>query len=340
LTENDIKILKCIVSHCEVLESRWEKVEDICCDVPRTVVHGDFAAKNVRVKLTPSGPAIVVVDWGAAGWGIPATDLAQFTGHAVSPDFLAYRSAMEQCGTPLDMRTVQRLANGGKIFRLLDAIAWACSWEAGDPYSHLRKPISLLAKYAARLSEALRAVWGIESGTTTEASRLAEEISTRRMLRKIVNRLVADRTLQEDLMQECLIRLWSIEIEQPGQTRSWYLKNCKFHLQHWLESGRSLDSRKHVNAGNRITLDGTSDELAFPVEDKIFDVVSARDIVSTLAAHLAPCEVAVLAGLADGLGLKEIAAKLNLSYPTVLKYRRKIAALTVKLGISSAQSVT
>src|SRR5206468_8181075 len=38
--------------------------------------------------------------------------------------------------------------------------------------------------------------------------------------------------------------------------------------------------------------------------------------------------------LADGLVLHDIALKLKVSYPTALKYRRKIAALTIKLGIS------
>jgi DNA-directed RNA polymerase specialized sigma24 family protein len=307
----------------------------MCGDLRPTVVHGDFAAKNVRVKIMQTGPAFFVLDWRIAGWGIPATDLAQFTGHTVSPDFTEYCSAMERCGTPLDMPTVRRLAVCGKIFRLLDAIDWACSWDAGDSYSRLKKPISLLRRYATWLSEALRAAWGTESGSSAITSRLMDEAGIRQKLRKIVNRLIADPALQEDLMQEGLLRLWKLEVELPGRTRSWYLQNCKFHLQHWLEMGRSLDSRKRVNGDRRVTLNGVDDELLCPTEDKLFEVVSARDIVSTLAHHLPPCERAVVGGLADGLGLQEIAVKLNLSYRTVLKYRRKIAALTIKLGIST-----
>src|SRR5438876_581877 len=55
------------------------------------------------------------------------------------------------------------------------------------------------------------------------------------------------------------------------------------------------------------------------------------DHVTTLADHLKPVERLVLRGLADGLVLREIAINSGLSYPTTLKYRRKIAALTVKL---------
>src|SRR5206468_6580512 len=143
-----LEILSRIVSHCDVLESRWDYLEGMCRDLRQTVVHGDFVAKNVRVQMTRAGPAFFVLDSGIAGWGLPATDLAQFTGHTVSPDFTEYCSAMDRCGTPLDMQTVRRLADCGKIFRLLDAIAWACSWEVGDSYSRLKKPVSLLERYA------------------------------------------------------------------------------------------------------------------------------------------------------------------------------------------------
>jgi Ser/Thr protein kinase RdoA (MazF antagonist) len=220
MTEEDADILRRIISHCNVVESRWNDLEEICSDLRRTVVHGDFAAKNVRLISTQAGLSLVVLDWGIAGWGIPATDLAQFAGHTVSPDFTAYCSAMEKGGTPLDIGAVKRLADCGKIFRLLDAIAWACSWETGDSYSHLKKPVSLLGKYAARLTEALRAAWGIESGRKGTTGRLVEEAGTLQTLRELVNRLIAVPALREDLMQEGLIRLWKLEVKQPGRSRS------------------------------------------------------------------------------------------------------------------------
>ena len=114
------------------------------------------------------------------------------------------------------------------------------------------------------------------------------------------------------------------------------MQNCWFHVRHWLALGRSLDSPKRANANKRVAIDEISDELpadCWPAQGGIFEVLSARDIVSTLARHLKPREGAVLESLADGLTLREIAVKLKLSYPTALKCRRKIAELTVKLGI-------
>jgi DNA-directed RNA polymerase specialized sigma24 family protein len=162
---------------------------------------------------------------------------------------------------------------------------------------------------------------------------LIDDAGIRQTLRKIITRLTPNPALQDDLMQECLIRLWRLESEEPGHTRSWYLQNCRFHLQHFLASGRSLDSLKRAH---HVTIDGVGD--GFPLDREMTtveprEVAIVRDIVATLAGHLKPCESAVLGGLADGMVLQEIAAKLNLSYPTALKYRRKIAALSIKLGI-------
>src|SRR5206468_9208579 len=91
---------------------------------------------------------------------------------------------------------------------------------------------------------------------------LIEDVKICHSVQRIISRLTADQALQDDLMQECLIRLWQLESEEPGRTRSWYLQNCRFHLQHWLASGRSLDSRKRANGDNRITLDGDNDALS------------------------------------------------------------------------------
>jgi len=166
---------------------------------------------------------------------------------------------------------------------------------------------------------------------------MIEEVRICQSLRKIVGRLTPDPALQEDLMQESLVRLWRLEFEKPGQTRSWYLQNCRFHLQHLLASGRSLDSLKRAKAEDRITIDGINDEVLldwYHTNGELLEIVSARDIISALACHLKPRESVVLGGLADGLVLHDVAVKFKLSYPTVLKYRRRIAELTIKLGIS------
>jgi len=156
-------------------------------------------------------------------------------------------------------------------------------------------------------------------------------------LRAIVARTSADPALQDDLMQECLVRLWKLESTLPKQTKSWYLQNCRFHVHHCLAAGKSIDSLKRSSADKRITIDLSGDVL--PREDyhtngETFNRICAQDLLSTLSTHLQPLEKSILHGLAQGMALREVAARLKLSYPTALKYRRRIADLAVKLGVA------
>jgi DNA-binding CsgD family transcriptional regulator len=142
-------------------------------------------------------------------------------------------------------------------------------------------------------------------------------------------------------MQESLVHLWKVERHKPGRTKSWYLQSCQFHVRHWLAAGRSLDSPKRAQADKRIVLDENDREATLPeyhTNGEVFEVVSFRDVVSTLANHLKPRERIVLRGLAEDLSVGEIASRFGISRPTVLKDRRKIAALTIRLGISQPLS--
>jgi DNA-binding CsgD family transcriptional regulator len=178
---------------------------------------------------------------------------------------------------------------------------------------------------------------GVRDSRSESASGLFEDPRMCESLRQIVNGFTGDVALQQDMLQECLVCLWKVEAEKPGRTRSWYLQNCRFHVQHWLAAGRSLDSHKRAIGGKRIAIDPIDEEGtlgAYHTNGELFELVSARDLVSTLTPHLKPIERTILLGLADGLVLREIASKFDLSYPTALKYRRRIASLAARLGVS------
>ena len=153
LPGSDLQILEAIASHCDVLESHWSELEQMCEGLPRTLVHGDFVSKNVRIRPTLEGPALVTFDWEVASWGLPATDLCQFTGGAVSPALADYCASLNGA---LDLTSVERLSECGKFFRLLDDIHWATLWLVFDSYLFLEKPMSYLKSYELRLAGALR----------------------------------------------------------------------------------------------------------------------------------------------------------------------------------------
>ena len=153
-------------------------------------------------------------------------------------------------------------------------------------------------------------------------------------LLRMIRGITSHSPLRQDLSQEALIHLWLIETRRPGQTKSWYLQSCKFHLRHYLASGRSVDSPKR-SRGHLLVERDSQEEQEFPElvgpGDSVLSLVSARDLISVLSANLSPHENAVLNCLADGLGVREIGRKLEMSHSMAIKHRSKIASLLVKL---------
>src|SRR5574341_2599464 len=129
LTANDVEALETVVRQCEVVASRWSQLEQLCKRLPRTLIHGDFAPKNMRVRTGQVGLSLLPFDWGSAGWGVVAADLAQsgmapnsYWNYWASPDLATYCSVMQESWPYLDIQDVQWLAVIGKIFRCLVCI--------------------------------------------------------------------------------------------------------------------------------------------------------------------------------------------------------------------------
>src|SRR5207248_1161836 len=107
--------------------------------------------------------------------------------------------------------------------------------------------------------------------------------------------------------------------------------------------GRSIDSMKHRKGRIRL-LDpaaddssdgGGLDELPDKPDsgDSVFGQVSARDILASLYQWLDPPDRLILDHLADGLSVREIASRLQLSHTAVRKRQRKIASVALSLGL-------
>jgi|SRR6185295_13343038 len=156
-------------------------------------------------------------------------------------------------------------------------------------------------------------------------------------LLRIVVRLERNPSLREDLMQEGLVHYWLELGRHPGRSLSWYLQSCQFHLQHCLAAGRSVDSPKRGPAELPLLLE--SDDASEPFETGksdgwVLSEVSAREIVAMLTSRLGPRSRTVFECLVEEMGTCEIARKLNVSHPAVIKQRRKIAAVAAELGIA------
>jgi hypothetical protein len=122
---DDRQMLRAIASHCDFLEMHWGRVERFCARMPRTLVHGDLSLRNARIRANHTGKRLLIMDWESAGWGVPAADLAQFAGKALTPDIGAYWSVAQKCWPRLHLSYFRRLGELGRVFRWINAVVWA-----------------------------------------------------------------------------------------------------------------------------------------------------------------------------------------------------------------------
>ena len=165
---------------------------------------------------------------------------------------------------------------------------------------------------------------------------LIDQQETHEVVRQIVFKITSNRALHEDLAQEAIIHLWLRESEYPGQTVSWYFQSCRFHLQNYLRNGRSVDSTKRH--GDLCSLAEAHESPGTTADESVSggslrSLVSAREAARLLRQWLTPSEREILGFLAEGFSIREIAAKLGTSHTSVIRSRRRIAALAAKLGI-------
>ena len=125
LCDRDSTLLQALISHCDAVERQWERIEQFCNLMPQTLVHGDFAIQNARVRSVSTGNNLLLMDWEGAGWGSPAPDLAQFVGGSLSPDLGAYHAVVCATWPGIGLAELERLAEIGRMFRLVSSLDWA-----------------------------------------------------------------------------------------------------------------------------------------------------------------------------------------------------------------------
>jgi hypothetical protein len=128
----DRTVLGRLVAVCDRLERQWWRLEERCAGLPQTLVHGDFVGKNIRVRSGPGGYTLLAFDWGDAGWGVPAVDLAHaahpYLEFSASPAVPTYCAMMRHRWPGITLHTIEQLASCGTLFRCLAAL----DWEAHD----------------------------------------------------------------------------------------------------------------------------------------------------------------------------------------------------------------
>src|SRR5207249_2061013 len=151
LTPPDVDLLERLVTDLDALERRWAGIADACTSTPPTLTHGDIQRKNIYVRSGPSGPALFLIDWETAGWGVPAADLTLV-------DLPTYWSVVRPRWPHVRLEDVRRLAAVGRVFLQLAGIRWVSPELAYDQALYLTRPIAWLRVLHERLADAARAL--------------------------------------------------------------------------------------------------------------------------------------------------------------------------------------
>lgn len=139
LTPEDVAFMQAFDARLHDLGEHWSRLEHICDGIPRTLVHGDFNAKNLRLRFTNEDTTLIVFDWEDAGWGVPAVDLAQLavpsSRLSANPDILTYWATVREHWADVNLEAVRRLAYCGTVFRALSALYWDAQG-LGNDWAH------------------------------------------------------------------------------------------------------------------------------------------------------------------------------------------------------------
>lgn len=137
------RVLKHLGHICE----EWPRIEREAAGMPRTLVHGDFVAKNLRLLCDRTPARLLVLDWEEAGWGMPGPDLANWDAGIES-----YQS-VGAYGWIYSVVELRQMAALGKFFRLLAAVNWE-TWNLDFDWSSQR--FDHVRIYEQRLSQHLK----------------------------------------------------------------------------------------------------------------------------------------------------------------------------------------
>lgn len=143
----DLALLENVLAQCDHLIVHWNHLAAVCEGVPRTLVHGDFIKKNVRVRYSHDGIIILPFDWEKAGWGIPAEDISRV-------DLPTYWSTIRDNWPNLTIQTLKRLMSVGKVFRCLVYLDWIAPSLA---FASVERPINHIRRCETWLSDLIRA---------------------------------------------------------------------------------------------------------------------------------------------------------------------------------------
>lgn len=151
-SSEDRQVLEHVRRQCRAVAERWPAVLEFLDRMPRTLAHGDFVPKNMRMRGEASSRHLVVLDWETAGIATPAADLAELAkqfGSGREEAMTAYQASAEKLWEGFSGAELRRIGQFGLLLRLLASIDWT-SHNLAHPW--VDKPMWKLRAYEKYLA--------------------------------------------------------------------------------------------------------------------------------------------------------------------------------------------
>ena len=149
-------------------------------------------------------------------------------------------------------------------------------------------------------------------------------------LKGIAVKLTRNSLLQDELVQEGLIAIWS-KLKKDGDYNEAYLKqHAKHRMFNYLELGRSLDNGFRDTTRVDLVNADTGETIDLPHSENTMHGVYARDLSALINKHTSGITNTTFHMLCDGYNENEIAKKLCTSQKNISRQREIIQNLVKK----------
>jgi hypothetical protein len=154
LRNQDRKLLRSIISLYKMILQKWDLLNALYVQMPKCFIHGDFKARNLRVRSDSQENTLMVFDWADAGWGLPGIDMWKVS---LEDYWVRVRDHWRE----LTFEKAAQLSELGKLLWCFTAIDWEAKSLACQELEH---SMIRIRDYEERLSSAIREISPLQRG--------------------------------------------------------------------------------------------------------------------------------------------------------------------------------
>ena len=150
-------------------------------------------------------------------------------------------------------------------------------------------------------------------------------------LKGIAVKLTRDSLLQDELVQEGLIAIWSKQKRDGNYNEAYLRQHAKHRMFNYLKLGSSLDNGFREITQIDLVNSNTGETIDLPHPESIMHIIYARDLKSLINKHTSGITNMSFHMFCNGYDEKEIASKLKVSQKTVSRERAVVQDLVKRL---------